>query len=299
MAKRILIFLLTNLAVIGIISIILSLFNISPYLSAHGLNYQSLLIYATVVGFTGSFISLFISKWMAIHSFGVRIIESPSNQTEEWLNSKVLELSRKVGIKKPDVGIYESAEPNAFATGWNKNNALLAVSTGLLKSMDQEGVEGVLGHEVSHIANGDMVTLTLIQGVINTFVIFFARIAAFFVTSLLNRGNEQHSKNGFVYYFVAFIFEIIFGVLATIIVMWFSRHREYRADAGSARIVGKDKMISALQQLSSVSTNKIEDNRAPGFNVMKISHEGGWSSLFASHPPLQQRIKALGNSRAE
>ncbi|KTD19831.1 protease HtpX [Legionella londiniensis] len=296
MLKRVGLFLLTNLGIIIVISIILSLLNVGPYLNQYGLNYQALLIYALVIGFTGSFISLFISKWMAIHAFGVQLIDKPGNELESWLFNKVSTLARQRNIAMPDIGIYESPEPNAFATGWNKNKALLAVSTALLQSMDEEEVEGVLGHEVSHIANGDMVTLTLIQGVVNTFVIFFARVAAFIVMQFL-RKDDTPVEGGFVYYGVAIIFELLFGILASLVVMWFSRQREFRADAGSARIVGKDKMIKALQRLQQLENQTPEDDRAPAFNNMKISERSRWLALFSSHPPLEARIKALQGQR--
>lgn len=297
MFKRVTLFLATNLAIILIISLILSLFNIGPYLTQYGLNYQSLLIYALIIGFTGSFISLFISKWMAIHAFSIKLIDKPTNESESWLIAKVSNLARQRNIGMPDVGVYDSQEPNAFATGWNKNKALVAVSTGLLQSMPQDEVEGVLGHEISHVANGDMVTLTLIQGVVNTFVIFFARIAAFFVTQFFRRDGEEQLQGGFIYYGVALLFELFFGILATLIVMWFSRYREFRADAGSARYVGKDKMIKALQRLQQLMDKTPEDDRAPAFNTMKISGHGTWLALFSSHPPLEKRIEALQKQR--
>lgn len=293
MFKRVALFLATNLAIILVISFILSIFNVQPYLTQHGLNYQSLLIYALIIGFSGSFISLFISKWMAIHAFNIQLIDKPANEAESWLVAEVRKLARQRNIGMPDVGIYQSPEPNAFATGWNKNKALVAVSTGLLQSMDQEEIEGVLGHEISHVANGDMVTLTLIQGVVNTFVIFFARIAAFFVTQFFRRDSDEQVHDGFVYYGVAIIFELFFGILASLIVMWFSRYREFRADAGSARYVGKNKMIKALQRLQQLVNKTPEDDRAPAFNTMKISGHSRWLALFSSHPPLEKRIAAL------
>lgn len=293
MLKRIGLFVATNLAVIVVISLILSLFNLQSYFTKHGLNYESLLIYSAVVGFTGSFISLFISKWMAIQAFGIQLIQKPANEMECWLLAEVAKLAEKNRIKMPDVGIYESVEPNAFATGWSKNNALVAVSTGLLSSMNQDEVEAVLGHELSHIANGDMVTLTLIQGVVNTFVIFFARIAAFFVSQFFRKDESQEFHDGFVYYGVALLFEIFFGILATIIVMWFSRYREFRADAGSAKTVGKEKMIKALERLKKVVNSVPEDDRAPAFSAMKIAGHHRWFALFSSHPPLEKRIEML------
>ncbi|BCA94799.1 protease HtpX [Legionella antarctica] len=297
MFKRVALFLATNLAIIVVISLILSIFNIAPYLTQYGLDYQSLLIFASIIGFTGSLISLFISKWMAIHAYNVKLIDKPTNESEFWLTAKVRQLATQRNIGMPDVGIYESPEPNAFATGWNKNKALVAVSTGLLTSMKADEVEGVLGHELSHVANGDMVTMTLIQGVVNTFVIFFARIAAFFVTQFFRKDDAEPLQEGFVYYGVAIVFELFFGILASLIVMWFSRHREFRADAGSARYVGKDKMISALQRLQQLMERTPEDNRAPALNTMKISVRSSWLSLFSSHPPLEKRIEALQKHR--
>lgn len=297
MLKRIALFLATNLAIIVVISVILSIFNVQPYLTKHGLNYESLLIYAAIIGFTGSFVSLFISKWMAIHAFGIEVLKKPTNEVESWLVAEVSKLAKQKYIGMPDVGIYQSPEPNAFATGWNKNSALVAVSTGMLASMDKDEIEGVLGHEVSHIANGDMVTLTLIQGVVNTFVIFFARIAAFFVSQFFRRDEGEEMHDGFAYYGVAILFEIFFGILATMIVMSFSRYREFRADAGSAKIVGKEKMIKALQRLQQVMDKAPEDDRAPAFNAMKIAGHNRWLALFSSHPPLEKRIEALRKSR--
>lgn len=297
MFKRIVLFLATNLAIILVISFILSLFNIGPYLTQYGLNYQVLLIYAAIIGFTGSFISLFISKWMAIHAFNVQIIEKPTTEAELWLINEIRNLAKKRNIGMPEVGIYDSPEPNAFATGWNKNKALVAVSTGLLNAMNEDEVQGVLGHEISHVANGDMVTLTLIQGVVNTFVIFFARIAAFFVMQFFRKDSEEGVQGGFVYYGVALIFELLFGILASMIVMWFSRYREFRADSGSAQYVGKDKMIKALQRLQQLMDKTPTDDRAPAFNAMKISSHGSWLALFSSHPPLEKRIEALQKYR--
>lgn len=293
MLKRIVLFLATNLAIILVISFILSVFNISPYLSQYGLNYKALLIYAAIVGFTGSFISLFISKWMAIHAFNVQIIEKPANESEAWLFNQVKILAIKRNIRMPDVGIYESPEPNAFATGWNKNKALVAVSTGLLNSMNEDEIQGVLGHEISHVANGDMVTLSLIQGVVNTFVIFFARIAAYFVVQFFRKDDDEGMLGGLIYYGVAIIFELLFGILASMIVMWFSRYREFRADRGSAQYVGREKMIMALQRLQQLTNQTPADNRAPAMNTMKISSHESWLSLFSSHPPIEKRIKAL------
>lgn len=297
MGKRILLFLLTNLAVIAVISIILSIFNVQPYLTQHGLDYQSLLIYAAIVGFTGAFISLFLSKTMAKHGMGVQIITQPKSPYESWLVTTIQNLARQSNIGMPEVGIYDSPEPNAFATGWNKNSSLVAVSSGLLNQMSQDEIEGVLGHEISHVANGDMVTMSLIQGVVNTFVIFFARIAAFIVTQFFRR-NEEDSGGGMnmmVYYLVSIAFEILFGILASLIVMAFSRYREFRADAGSARLVGKGKMIAALRKLQMVS-EQASDNRMPSLATFKISSHSTFAKMFSSHPPLEKRIEALEKS---
>ncbi len=297
MFKRIFLFVLTNIAVLLVGSIILRIFNVQPYLQANGLNYTSLLIFSAVFGFTGSLISLFLSKTVAKMTMGVQIIDQRQGDPQTaWLISTVERLAMKVNIGMPEVGIYNSPEPNAFATGWNRNKALVAVSTGLLQVMDQDEIEGVLGHEISHIANGDMVTLTLLQGVLNTFVIFFARVAAFALSQFLNRnqeGNQPSSMNSLVFFLVEMVFQIILGILASIIVMWYSRKREYRADAGSARLLGKQKMIAALQKLGQMQ-GRAEDNRAPSFEAMKIAgHPSRFAALFSSHPPLKDRISAL------
>lgn len=297
MLKRIFLFLVTNIAIIFVISVVLSIFNVQPYITRHGLNYESILAYAAIVGFTGAGVSLFMSKFIATHAYSIQLIEKPNTPVEQWLLDTVTQLARSNQIGMPDVGIYDSPEPNAFATGWNKNNALVAVSTGLLQTMNKEELEGVLGHEIAHIANGDMVTLTLIQGVINTFVIFFARIAAFFVSQLFRKNENEETGTGFVYYAVVFVFEILFGILASIIVMWFSRQREYRADAGSAQTLGKDKMIKALEKLNKISQNTQEDNRSPAFNAMMISKHQRAFALFSSHPPLEERIARLKAGR--
>lgn len=298
MFKRVLLFVLTNLAVILLLSIILSLLGVSGYVSPQGINYRDLLIFAAVFGFGGAFISLFLSKLIARMSMGVKVIKTPTGSTEIWLVDTVRRIAEKVGVGMPEVGIYDNAAPNAFATGWNRNNALVAVSSGLFQVMTQDEIEGVLGHELSHVANGDMVTLTLIQGVLNTFVIFFARVAAFFVTRALSRDEDSDSGiGGFTYYLIAMVFQIIFGILATMIVMWFSRYREFRADAGSARLLGKQKMIMALQKLQQISEQpaviEAEKQTAPAMAAMQISSGHSILGLFASHPPLAKRIEVL------
>ena len=290
--KRVFFFLLTNIAVIAVISLVLSVFNVAPYLSASGLNYQSLLIFSALFGFTGSFVSLFISKWMAKKAFNIQIIQQPHTADEQFVFQTIQSLAQQASIGMPEVGIYDSPEANAFATGWNKNNALVAVSSGLLHAMEKEEVEAVLGHEISHIANGDMVTLTLIQGVVNTFVIFFARIAAYAVQSFLSKDRED-GIGTLAYTLTSVVFEILFGILASIIVMAFSRKREFRADSGSAKLLGKAKMIQALQKLELLQ-NQLGDTRGKAFATMKISDKPSpFLSLFSSHPPLKHRIKAL------
>ena len=286
--KRIALFLLTNLAVILVLGIVLSI-----VFSVTGMNSRSiggLLILATVFGFGGSFISLALSKWMAKRSTGAVVITNPSNTTERWLLDTVKTQADKVGIKMPEVAIYQAQGINAFATGMKKNSALVAVTTGLLEQMSQDEAEAVLAHEVSHIANGDMVTLALIQGVVNTFVIFLARIIGGVIDNAM-RGNNSNSGRGFSYYIIVFILEMAFGVLASIIVMYYSRKREFSADAGSASLVGKNKMIAALQRLKTTSEPQLEGS------LMAFGIAGKKkSSLFMSHPPLADRIKALQNS---
>lgn len=295
MFKRVFLFLAANIAIIAVISIILSIFNVQPYLTPYGINYEALLVFAAIVGFTGSFISLFISKWMAKMAYSIEIIKDPRGGSEAKLVSTIKNLAEQAGIGMPEVGIYNSPEANAFATGWNKNNALVAVSTGLLDAMDSDELEGVLAHEISHIANGDMVTMALLQGVVNTFVVFFARIAAYAVQSFLSRGRDDGAVGGLAYYFTAIVFEILFGILASILVMWFSRVREFRADAGSAKLVGAPKMIAALKRLQAVHVRV--DNRGKSLRSLKINDEPSrFLSLFSSHPPLEKRIEALKRS---
>jgi heat shock protein HtpX len=296
MFKRIFLFLAANIAIIAVISVILTVFNVQPYLTPYGINYEALLIFAAIVGFTGSFVSLFISKWMAKMAYSVEIIQDPRGGAEAKLVTTIKNLAEQAGIGMPEVGIYNSPEANAFATGWNKNNALVAVSTGLLDCMDSDELEGVLAHEISHIANGDMVTMALLQGVVNTFVIFFARIAAFAVQNFLNRGRDDGGAvGGLAYHLTAIVFEILFGILASILVMWFSRVREFRADAGSARLVGAPKMIAALKRLQTVHAGI--DNRGKSLRSMQINDAPSrFFALFSSHPPLEKRIEALRKS---
>ncbi len=278
--KRIVLFLLTNFAVLIVLGVVLSI--LMPVLGLDQTSNSGLLVICAVFGLGGSFISLAMSKWVAKRSVGAHVIESPSNQTERWLVQTVHRQAKEAGIGMPEVAIYQSPEINAFATGMNRNSALVAVSTGLLANMSQDEAEAVLGHEVSHIANGDMVTLTLIQGVLNTFVFFFARIVA----SALNRGSDNH----FVYFMTVMAFQAVFGVLASVIVMWFSRQREFRADSGGAQLAGRQKMIAALERLASNKTESQLDGQLTAFG---ISGKRAMAELFMSHPPLEKRIEAL------
>ncbi len=293
MGKRIILFLLTNLAVIVVASFFLNLFGVTPYLTQKGLNYQSLFIFALIFGFAGAIISLLLSKTIAIYGYGVKRIQSPSNNYERVLFTTVQNLAQRAGIGMPEIGIYDSPEPNAFATGWNRNKSLVAVSTGLLQNMNQQELDGVLGHEISHIANGDMVTMTLLQGVLNTFVIFFARIVAFAIAQVLQKDEEGGGISMMAYWLISMVFEIVFGILASLVVLAFSRRREFRADAGSARLVNKASMIAALQRLQQLTAKTPEDNRVPSMAAFKISHQSRFGKWFASHPPLEARIEAL------
>lgn len=287
--KRIFLFLATNLAVMLVLSIILNLLGVNRFISSSGLDISQLLVFSLVVGFTGSIISLLMSKWMAKRSTGAYVIDpnNPRNQQEAWLVSTVHQLAENAGIGYPEVAIYEG-EPNAFATGANKNDALVAVSTGLLQTMNQEEVAAVLGHEVAHIANGDMVTLTLIQGVVNTFVIFFARVVGYFVDRVLLKNERDGTGPG--YFITVIVCEIVFGILASIIVAWFSRQREYRADAGAAQLMGSPRpMINALARLGNVEVSDLPKS----FEASGIAGGRSLGALFASHPPIEDRIRAL------
>ncbi|MCB1876782.1 MAG: protease HtpX [Chromatiales bacterium] len=291
--KRILLFVATNLGVVLLLSVTLRILGVEPYLNQQGLNLTSLLIFAAVFGFGGSFISLAISKWMAKMSTGAQVIDQPANATERWLVETVRAQAAQAGIGMPEVAIFDSPEPNAFATGMNRNNALVAVSTGLLRNMDQDEVEAVLGHEVSHVANGDMVTLALIQGVVNTFVMFLARIIGYLVDRVLLKNEEGH---GIGFYIATFVAEIILGLLASIIVMWFSRQREFRADAGGAALAGRQKMINALERLRQAHQPAHLPDQLAAFGISG-GLKDGLSKLFMTHPPLEERIEALRNAR--
>lgn len=294
---RIILFLATNLAVILIASITLRLLGVEPYLNANGLNMNALLIFCFIFGMAGSLISLFISKWMAKRSTGAQIIEQPSNATEKWLLDTVEELARDAGIKTPEVGIFPAQQSNAFATGWKKDDALVAVSAGLLNRMKPEEVRAVLAHEIGHVANGDMVTLALIQGVLNTFVMFFARIVAHLVDNFL-RSRDNGGGLGFIGYFaVVIVAEIVFGLIASVIVAWFSRFREYRADAAGAKWAGSAAMIGALGRLKAESEmpDQMPDTLT-AFAITTGQTRKVMERLFASHPPLDDRIRALKES---
>jgi heat shock protein HtpX len=287
--KRIVLFLATNLAVMLVLSLVLNVLGIGRGVSAAGINVGELLVFSAVVGFTGSIISLLMSKPMAKWSTGARVIDNPSNSTELWLVNTVRQLAEKAGIGMPEVAVYDG-EPNAFATGAFKNSALVAVSTGLLQSMNRDEVEAVLGHEVAHIANGDMVTLTLIQGVVNTFVVFLARVVGYFVDKVLLKGDSDRGP-GIGYMVTVFICEILFGLVASMIVAWFSRQREFRADAGSAKLLGSPRpMQNALARLGGLAPGELPQ----GMAASGISSGGsGWGALFSTHPPMEQRIAAL------
>lgn len=290
--KRITLFLITNLAVVLVLSMTLRILGVDRIITQQGINFNALLVFSLVIGFGGSIISLLLSKTMAKASTRARVIDpaAPANAREAWLVDTVYQLADRAGIGKPEVAIYEGA-PNAFATGAFKNNALVAVSTGLLESMTEEEVMGVLGHEVAHIANGDMVTLTLIQGVVNTFVVFFARIVGYAIDRLVFR-NER--EIGIGYYITVFVCEIIFGILASIIVAAFSRRREYRADAGSAQLLSsREPMMRALMRLAQLQSGELPKS----MQAFGIAGTKGLSAMLASHPPLPARIQALHEAR--
>jgi heat shock protein HtpX len=289
--KRVLLFLGTNIAVILVLSVVLSLLGVDRILDEQGvgLNLQHLLIFAAVFGFGGAFISLAISKWMAKRMTGAKVIESPKNSAEAWLINTVRNQAQRLNLNMPEVAIFDSRAPNAFATGMRRNNALVAVSSGLMQSMNQDEVEAVLAHEMSHIANGDMITLTLIQGVVNTFVIFLSRVVGHFVDRVILKNEEGHGIGFFVTTIVA---QIVFGILASVVVLWFSRQREFRADAGGGKLAGREKMISALEKLRKGVQEPLPD-QLDAFGINGKQDKQGWKILFMSHPPLEQRIEAL------
>lgn len=286
--QRILLFLATNLAIVLVLSISMSLLGVEPYLNAQGLNLSSLLIFAAVMGFGGSLISLALSKWMAKKTMGVRVIAAPTSPTEHWLVETVRRQAQRSGIDMPEVGIYEAPDVNAFATGMNRNKALVAVSSGLLQQMTREEAEAVLGHEVAHVANGDMVTLALIQGVVNTFVLLLSRVVGHLVDRIVFR---TENGQGPAFWVTVVIADLVLGILASIIVMWFSRQREFRADAGGADLAGRRSMIAALQRLGRLQSPPLPPRMAA--QGITGSSPQGWRRLFMTHPPLSERIAAL------
>ena len=295
--KRILLFLATNLAVMVVASITLNILRVGSFITAQGLNMSSLLIFCAVFGFAGSLVSLFLSKTMAKMSTGTQIIDQPRTEQERWLLDTVAELSQKAGIDMPEVGIFPSPESNAFATGWNKNASLVAVSQGLLDRFSPREARAVIGHEIGHVANGDMVTLALIQGVVNTFVMFFARIIGYAVDSFLRRDEEESGGVGIGYYVTSIVAEIVLGILASAIVMWFSRKREFRADEAGAELAGKGDMIAALERLRSEYDAPSAMPASMSAFGIRSGLKSGLAAMFTSHPPLEDRILALQSMR--
>jgi heat shock protein HtpX len=294
--KRITLFLLTNIAVLVLLSVTMRVLGIERILdqSGSGLNLQALLVFAAVIGFGGSFISLAMSKWSAKFMTGAKVIDRPRSEMEQWLVSTVSRQANQAGIGMPEVAVYDAPDVNAFATGMSRNNALVAVSTGLLRSMSRDEAEAVLAHEVSHVANGDMVTLALIQGVVNTFVIFLARVIGHVVDRVVFRNERGHGPG---FWITTIIAEIVLALLASIIVMWFSRRREFRADAGGAALAGRHKMISALQRLQAAYQPSALPDQIRSFGIS--GGQGlGIKRLFMSHPPLEERIEALRQAQA-
>lgn len=281
MFNRVFLFLATNLAVLALVSIVMSVLGVNPN------QFGGLLIMAALFGFGGSIVSLLLSKWMAKRSTGAHVIEQPRNEAEQWLLSTVRRQAEAAGIGMPEVAIYDAPEINAFATGANRNNALVAVSTGLLRAMNRDEAEAVLAHEVSHVANGDMVTMALLQGVLNTFVIVLARVVGRVVDGAIS-GSRDGDAPGFGYYIIVFVLEMVFGLFASMIAMWFSRHREFRADAGGASLAGRHKMIAALERLAQTHGASTLPKQVAAFGI-----SGGMSGLLRSHPPLEDRIAAL------
>jgi len=289
---RILLFIATNVAVLVLLSITFSVFGLESYLSSNGvdLNLTSLLVFSAAFGMGGSFISLALSKWIAKRSTGAKVIESPTNDTERWLLDTVAGLARDAGIAMPEVAVFPSPQPNAFATGASRNKALVAVSSGLLENMNGDEVKAVLGHEIGHVANGDMLTLTLLQGVMNTFVIFFSRIIGFFVDRILLRNEHGY---GIGFWVTTIVAQIVLGLLASMVVMWFSRHREFRADAAGANLAGRGNMVAALERLR--AAHEMPNTMPETLVAFGIAGglRKGMQALFASHPPIGERIEAL------
>jgi len=295
MAKRVVLFLLVNFLVVVTISVLLNLLGVRPYLNQYGLDYTSLAVFCLIWGMAGSFISLALSRQMAKWTMGVQVIDPQSpDPAEQRLLQTVYQLAQSAGLRDmPEVGVYDSPELNAFATGPTKSRSLVAVSTGLLRSMDRDEVEGVLGHEISHIANGDMVTMTLLQGVVNAFVMFLSRVIAYAVSAALRGDRDDRGVSYGVFFLVQIVLEIFFMILGSLVVAWFSRYREYRADAGGALLAGRQKMVSALQALQR-AYDVVDPHKHPSIQTMQISGHGkGFLKLFSSHPPLEDRIRRL------
>ena len=292
--KRIFFFIITNIAILLVLSIFLSLLGFSGILQSNGidLDYNSLMLFSLVFGMGGSFISLYMSKWMAKSLAGVKVIKSPNNQFESWYVQIVEKQSETLGIRVPEIGIFNSPSPNAFATGSSKNNSLVALSTGLIESMNKDEIEAVIGHEMSHVANGDMVTLSLIQGIINAFVIFFSRVIGHFVDRVILKNERGY---GIGYFFTVIFAQVILGILASTIVCWFSRRREFRADFGGAQLTSKEAMISSLRTLEKMSAAKLPDQML-AFGISNQGNSQTLRKLFSTHPPIRERILALENT---
>ena len=292
--KRIFFFIITNIAILLVLSIFLSLLGFTGILQSNGidLDYDSLMLFSLVFGMGGSFISLYMSKWMAKSLAGVKVIKSPNNQFESWYVQIVERQSETLGIRVPEIGIFNSPSPNAFATGSSKNNSLVALSTGLIESMNKDEIEAVIGHEMSHVANGDMVTLSLIQGIINAFVIFFSRVIGHFVDRVILKNERGY---GIGYFFTVIFAQVILGILASTIVCWFSRRREFRADYGGAQLTSKEAMISSLRTLEKMSAAKLPDQML-AFGISNQGNSQTLRKLFSTHPPIRERILALENT---
>ena len=294
MIQRVFLFLATNLCILLLVGIVFSVLGLEGILDEQGvgLDLFALLIFSLVVGFSGSFLSLLISRWIAVRMMRVRMIETPANDTERWLLETVARQADYCGVAMPQFGIFEAAEPNAFATGPSKNRALIAVSTGLLQHMERDEIEAVLGHEMAHVANGDMVTMALLQGVVNTFVVFLSRVIGFVVDRAVFRTTRGLGPG---YFIVSIVMQIVLSILATMVVMWFSRYREFRADAGGAHLAGHDKMIRALQRLRAVQQPHDLPDSVASFGISGARSTSKLKLLFSSHPPLEQRIRSLEN----
>ena len=292
--KRIFFFIVTNIAILLVLSIFLNMIGFTGILQRNGvdLDYDSLMLFSLVFGMGGSFISLYMSKWMAKSMAGVKVIKTPANEFEKWFFDVVKRQSEQLGLKMPEIGIFNSQQPNAFATGASKNSSLVALSTGLIASMNRNEVEAVIGHEMSHVANGDMVTLSLIQGIINAFVIFFSRVIGHFVDRVILKNDRGY---GIGYFFTVIFAQVILGILASTIVCWFSRRREFRADYGGAQLTSKESMISSLRVLDKMSAAKLPDQML-AFGISNKGSEGTLRRLFATHPPISERIIALEQS---